>query len=111
MRTEGVRGLFRGLGPTVLINAPYSGLYYMFYTRLKEALAEEGRPQAAINFASGVVAAVAATLLTQPADVVRTRMQLGFTSAAGSAAGPAAGGSWGTLVAAVRQQGPSALLI
>ncbi|GLC39521.1 hypothetical protein PLESTM_000907300 [Pleodorina starrii] len=125
VRTEGVRGLFRGLWPTVLTNAPYSGLYYMFYTRLKEGFSGEGRPQVAVNFASGVVAAVAATLLTQPADVVRTRMQLGIgigtaaTAASATAAAAGAGataaaargaGAWGTLLEALRQQGPSALL-
>lgn len=87
----------------------------MFYTRLKEGLAAEGRPQVAVNFASGVVAAVVATLLTQPADVVRTRMQLGLVGQAGAAAGGAAAagaqlGAWGTLHQALRQQGPSALL-
>lgn len=39
-RQEGVRGLFRGLGPTVLTNAPYSAFYYLFYTSLKERLQE-----------------------------------------------------------------------
>ncbi|KAG2447851.1 hypothetical protein HYH02_007307 [Chlamydomonas schloesseri] len=135
VKTEGVRGLFRGVWPTVLTNAPYSGLYYMFYTRLKESLSGEDRPQALVNFTSGVVAAVASTLLTQPADVVRTRIQLGLgvgataaaaattttTATAGAAAGSAAAGAgaaaagagasaWGTLLTAVRQQGPSALM-
>lgn len=31
VKQEGVRGLFRGLVPTVLTNAPYSGLYFMIY--------------------------------------------------------------------------------
>lgn len=35
MKAEGVAGLFGGLGPTVLSNAPFAGLYYMFYTRLQ----------------------------------------------------------------------------
>lgn len=34
-RTEGLRGLYRGLGPTILSNAPFSAIYYMFYTRLQ----------------------------------------------------------------------------
>ena len=44
----------------------------MFYLRLKEVLAAEGRPQFVVNLASGTVASVAATLLTQPFDVVRS---------------------------------------
>ncbi|EFJ40615.1 hypothetical protein VOLCADRAFT_99596 [Volvox carteri f. nagariensis] len=125
VRTEGVRGLFRGLWPTVLTNAPYSGLYYMFYTRLKEGFSREDRPQVLVNFASGVVAAVAATLLTQPADVVRTRMQLGLGGAAATAAAATTAtatatgsgltaaarlGAWATLHEALRQQGPAALM-
>ena len=34
-RHEGVRGLYAGLGPTALSQAPFSALYYMFYTRLQ----------------------------------------------------------------------------
>ena len=34
-RTEGLRGMYAGLGPTALSQAPFSALYYMFYTRLQ----------------------------------------------------------------------------
>eukprot|EP00887_Chlorella_sp_A99_P007832 scaffold20.g7832.t1 len=96
-RQEGLRGLYRGLGPTVLSNTPFSALYYMFYTRLQEKLGSGGgqRPGPAVNFISATVAATAATLLTQPADVVRTRMQLGMGAGlgmAGAAAAAPAGG-------------------
>lgn len=37
---------------------------------------QEGRSSTGVNFASGAAAAVVATLATQPADVIRTRMQL-----------------------------------
>jgi solute carrier family 25 protein 38 len=100
------------MGPTVLTNAPFSALYYMFYTKLKGVLSEavatsnDGEqkrpPQAAVNFVSGVFAATVATLLTQPTDVVRTRMQLGFA---------ARGNSWATFTQALKTAGPQALLI
>jgi len=48
----------------------------MFYSGLRERLSDPERPQTLVNFSSGVLAAVAATVLTQPADVVRTRMQV-----------------------------------
>ena len=44
VRTEGVRGLYRGLGPTVFSNAPFSALYYMFYTRLQARGGGRRRP-------------------------------------------------------------------
>ena len=92
---EGIRGLYRGLGPTILANAPFSALYYTFYTRLQERLREgSSLPNPAINFASGTLAAVAATLITQPADVVRTRVQLGLArSPAAAAIGGVRGGA------------------
>ncbi len=34
-RTEGLRGMYRGIGPTALSQAPFSALYYMFYTQLQ----------------------------------------------------------------------------
>lgn len=37
---------------------------------------QEGRNPTLVNLTSGAAAAVCATLVTQPADVIRTRMQL-----------------------------------
>ncbi|KAK9908427.1 hypothetical protein WJX75_007684 [Coccomyxa subellipsoidea] len=77
-RTEGIKGLFRGLGPTILTNAPFSAFYYLFYTSLQEHLQQRGTSKTMTNLASGTVAAVCATLLTQPTDMLRTHMQLGL---------------------------------
>lgn len=107
-RAEGLRGLFRGLGPTVAANAPFSALYLAFYTSLQARLAASapglaGSPAA--NFGLGAAAAVAATVLTQPADVVRTHMQLGLGGGAGAGAGVGR-----ALRAALKAGGPAALL-
>ena len=106
---EGLRGMYRGLGPTVLANVPFSALYYLFYTRLQDRLKTGEKPSTAVNFASGTVAAVAATLITQPADVVRTRMQLGLAAAA-VAAGGGGVGTVQVLRHIVATQGVSGLL-
>ena len=42
----------------------------MLYTRLKESFAE-GSPPMMVNIASAAIASMAATLCTQPFDVVR----------------------------------------
>lgn len=74
--SEGASGLMRGFWPTVLSNAPFSAIYYMLYSDLRRRFQKEGRSSTGVNFVSGTVAAIAATLATQPADVIRTRMQL-----------------------------------
>ncbi|CAK0784193.1 hypothetical protein CVIRNUC_007397 [Coccomyxa viridis] len=75
-KRDGAVGFFRGLGPTIVTNAPYSAFYYLFYTSLKERLQQHGGSQTTVNFSSGTIAAIAATLLTQPTDMLRTHMQL-----------------------------------
>eukprot|EP00897_Mesotaenium_endlicherianum_P002120 jgi/Mesen1/1936/ME000146S01017 len=79
-RTEGLRGLFSGLGPTLVRDAPYSGLYLLLYARLRNSLKESwlpvAVPQSTANFIAGGTAGALATLVTHPADVVRTLLQL-----------------------------------
>lgn len=57
---------------------------------LQDKLKATEMPSVGVNFVSGTLAAVAATVLTQPADVIRTSMQLNLATATSAAGGPAA---------------------
>eukprot|EP00300_Choanocystis_sp_HF-7_P012151 c17770_g1_i1.p2 GENE.c17770_g1_i1~~c17770_g1_i1.p2 ORF type:complete len:297 (+),score=52.48 c17770_g1_i1:141-1031(+) len=74
---EGLLGLFRGTVPTVLRDAPFSGIYYSVYSALK---AEYDDGTATRRFALGTLAGFGATIVTQPLDVIRTRVQLNQAS-------------------------------
>ncbi|RDW94125.1 putative mitochondrial carrier protein [Aspergillus mulundensis] len=80
VRTEGVRGLFSGFGATAARDAPYAGLYVLFYEQLKRNLAattsDTSSSSSSINFISGGLAAGLATAITNPFDAVKTRLQL-----------------------------------
>ncbi|RAL01019.1 putative mitochondrial carrier protein [Aspergillus ibericus CBS 121593] len=84
IRTEGFRGLFSGFGATAARDAPYAGLYVLFYEQLKRRLAglasssadQQPMKSSSINFVSGGLAAGLATAITNPFDAVKTRLQL-----------------------------------
>lgn len=97
-----VKGLYRGVLPTVLRDAPASGVYLLLYSKfLDAALAVPGidqAPRAVVNFVSGIAAGAVATVVTNPPDVVRTRMQLQFlavrpTMSKGAVGGVKGGGN------------------
>lgn len=112
-RAEGLRGFFAGYGATAVRDAPYAGLYVLFYEQSKKRLSSafgattttskdstnngntEGKEAgggsgggsggaggmglsraAGINFASGVVAGVVCSVVSNPFDAVKTRIQL-----------------------------------
>ncbi|KAF1968640.1 mitochondrial carrier [Bimuria novae-zelandiae CBS 107.79] len=93
-RTEGLRGFFAGFGATAVRDAPYAGLYVVFYEQSKKRLSrlattieeKSGLPttpanlstsaSAGINFLSGVMASGLGTTFTNPFDAIKTRIQL-----------------------------------
>ncbi|XP_065222358.1 mitochondrial glycine transporter A-like [Planococcus citri] len=74
---EGVQGFTRGLVPTLIRDVPFSGLYYLFYTRTKTLLGlEQGESNSYKVFLSGVIAGCSASFITHPADLIKTYVQL-----------------------------------
>lgn len=87
---EGLKGFFSGFGATAVRDAPYAGLYVLFYEICKKDLnmffsgratrqgaqGQSSATSATINASSGVMAAGLATALTNPFDAVKTRLQL-----------------------------------
>ncbi|KAK5856740.1 hypothetical protein PBY51_008315 [Eleginops maclovinus] len=77
--TEGPAALFSGLMATLLRDVPFSGIYVMFYSQAKAALPQEIRSSSSAplaNFSCGLASGVLASLITQPADVVKTQVQV-----------------------------------
>ncbi|KAJ3127397.1 hypothetical protein HK098_006386 [Nowakowskiella sp. JEL0407] len=79
-KKEGVYGLFRGFSATALRDSPYAGLYLLFYERSRAFFGPWAHPQspyhALTTAISGGVSGVLASVLTNPFDVVKTRMQV-----------------------------------
>ncbi|XP_031606998.1 solute carrier family 25 member 39 isoform X1 [Oreochromis aureus] len=76
---NGLLSLWRGWGPTVLRDVPFSALYWFNYEMVKARLCEQsGVPQAnfSISFTAGAVSGAIAAILTLPFDVVKTRRQI-----------------------------------
>ncbi|KAJ1807804.1 hypothetical protein LPJ56_004840 [Coemansia sp. RSA 2599] len=78
----GLRAFFIGAVPTAIRDAPYAGLYMLLYEAIKhkERSVAEARqlvlPEATVTMVAGVMAGLTASYITQPFDMVKTRMQL-----------------------------------
>ena len=76
-KEEGIRGCFRGLGPTLLVVPLFWGIYWCAYETLKDKLAANfpKSPPSYIHLSSAVCAGVLGDVITNPFWVVRTRIQ------------------------------------
>lgn len=85
-RIEGIRGLYRGLGPAMLQIAPLTGGQFMFYNIFGNAFRQIERLPADASlpptelFISGGLAGLCTKLLVYPLDLVKKRLQIqGFS--------------------------------
>mmetsp|Transcript_23350 Transcript_23350/g.30286 ORF Transcript_23350/g.30286 Transcript_23350/m.30286 type:complete len:400 (-) Transcript_23350:883-2082(-) len=112
IRTQGIfTSLFRGLGPTLWRDVPFSAIYWgtydSVYTRLRTKNHTTSQ-RLATAFTSGLSAGALAALLTTPFDVVKTRRMV--QSHIGAPSTNNLNFSTVTLLAHIaRNEGPSAL--
>jgi solute carrier family 25 protein 39/40 len=107
VQAQGIQSLWRGLGPSLWRDVPFSGIYWASYEWWKKVLERRGRSGAWAAFVSGAVSGTTAALITSPFDVLKTRRQALIMSTV-----PSVRTSTGTLpllMKIMRTEGASAL--
>ncbi|KAF9221799.1 mitochondrial carrier [Gyrodon lividus] len=79
IRQEGFLGIYRGLFPVMMRQGANSAVRFTTYTTLKQFVQGTARPgqqlPSGITFAIGAIAGLVTVYVTQPLDVIKTRMQ------------------------------------
>ncbi|KAL4681697.1 hypothetical protein H8959_007174 [Pygathrix nigripes] len=77
LRTQGLAGLYKGLGATLLRDIPFSIIYFPLFANLNNLGFNElaGKASFAHSFVSGCVAGSVAAVAVTPLDVLKTRIQ------------------------------------
>ncbi|KAM3518591.1 hypothetical protein NHJ13051_008075 [Beauveria bassiana] len=73
-RAEGLRGMYRGLGPIVLGYLPTWAVWFTVYNKSKVYLADYHHNVHLINFWSSIIAGASSTVATNPIWVIKTRL-------------------------------------
>jgi len=75
VRKNGFQFMWRGLGPTLWRDVPFSGFYWASYETWKRAFTRRGHEGTWVAFISGAISGTSAALITSPFDVLKTRRQ------------------------------------
>nr|XP_015814132.2 solute carrier family 25 member 55a isoform X1 [Nothobranchius furzeri] len=108
LRTQGIQGLYKGLGATLMRDVPFSVVYFPLFANLNRL----GKPSPDESspfywaFLSGCVAGSTAAVAVNPCDVVKTRLQ----SLNKGASEESYNGVMDCVNKILRKEGPSAFL-
>lgn len=75
-KEAGIRGLYRGVAPSLYGIFPYAGLKFYFYEEMKRHVPEEHKKKILVKLVCGSVAGLLGQTFTYPLDVVRRQMQV-----------------------------------
>ncbi|KAL6363251.1 hypothetical protein LRP88_02661 [Fusarium phalaenopsidis] len=73
-REEGIRGLYRGLGPIVMGYLPTWAVYFTVYNKSKGWLSQHYDNSHLVNLWSSITAGASSTIVTNPIWVIKTRL-------------------------------------
>ncbi|KAI2625847.1 mitochondrial carrier [Hypoxylon sp. NC1633] len=75
-KEEGLRGMYRGLGPIILGYLPTWAVWFTVYNKSKVFMADHKvqKNQFLINFWSSIIAGASSTIVTNPIWVIKTRL-------------------------------------
>ncbi|KAK7064172.1 mitochondrial carrier [Favolaschia claudopus] len=74
-RAEGVRGLWKGVGTTLVIGVPSSTSYMLTYDHLLNVVLPPLLPAPAVPLSAGILARSTITAIMSPLELVRTNLQ------------------------------------
>lgn len=75
LKTDGIKGLWRGVFSTLLRDVPFSALYWSQYEALKRWYGP-GVPSFWFSFMAGAFSGGVASIITLPFDVIKTHQQI-----------------------------------
>ncbi|KHN96564.1 mitochondrial carrier protein [Metarhizium album ARSEF 1941] len=73
-REEGIRGMYRGLGPIIMGYLPTWAVWFTVYNKSKVWMAQYSDNTHLVNFWSSIVAGASSTIVTNPIWVIKTRL-------------------------------------
>ncbi|KAK3351988.1 mitochondrial carrier domain-containing protein [Neurospora tetraspora] len=71
---EGIRGMYRGLGPIIMGYLPTWAVWFTVYNKSKIWLGEYSDKPVAVNFGASIIAGASSTIATNPIWVIKTRL-------------------------------------
>ncbi|KAL8040332.1 hypothetical protein ABFX02_10G090600 [Erythranthe guttata] len=75
-KDAGLRGLYRGVAPSLYGIFPYAGLKFYFYEEMKRHVPQNHKNDITVKLVCGSIAGLLGQTFTYPLDVVRRQMQV-----------------------------------